>query len=189
MLIIVDPQIDFITGSLPVPGAVEAMDKLADYVRNHGDIYSCIVVTCDRHKMRHSSFKDFGGTWPSHCVESSVGAAVWPDLMNAFPNFSLIIHFLYKGESLDSDEYSILQTSGGREFIFDKIREHHINEIDICGLAGDVCVATTIEDAMTLYPDTLLQVIPDFIASLDGGDRINNLSETLALRNVALASE
>ena len=38
MLIIVDPQVDFINGSLPVNGAAEAMDSLAEYVKQHGDI-------------------------------------------------------------------------------------------------------------------------------------------------------
>lgn len=33
LLLIVDPQIDFITGTLPVAGAAEAMDALAKYVK------------------------------------------------------------------------------------------------------------------------------------------------------------
>ena len=33
LLLIVDPQIDFITGTLPVGGAAEAMDALAKYVK------------------------------------------------------------------------------------------------------------------------------------------------------------
>ena len=33
LLLIVDPQVDFITGSLPVEGAAKAMDALATYVK------------------------------------------------------------------------------------------------------------------------------------------------------------
>ena len=33
MLLIVDPQIDFINGSLPVPLAAEAMNELASYLK------------------------------------------------------------------------------------------------------------------------------------------------------------
>ena len=40
MLLVVDPQIDFISGSLPVKGAAEAMDALAAYVKAHGDEYA-----------------------------------------------------------------------------------------------------------------------------------------------------
>lgn len=32
ILLIIDPQIDFINGTLPVPGAEGAMNSLADYV-------------------------------------------------------------------------------------------------------------------------------------------------------------
>ena len=39
LLLIVDPQVDFITGTLPVGGAAEAMDALATYVKEHGDEY------------------------------------------------------------------------------------------------------------------------------------------------------
>ena len=37
MLLVVDPQIDFINGSLPVAGAAEAMDALAEYVKTSGE--------------------------------------------------------------------------------------------------------------------------------------------------------
>ena len=115
LLLIVDPQIDFITGSLPVPGAEPAMNALAEYVSQHGDVYTLIAVTCDRHPLRHSSFSDFGGQWPPHCVESSVGAAVWPPLMNALERHSDSVRFLYKGECLDKDEYSIFQSVKGAD--------------------------------------------------------------------------
>lgn len=39
MLLIVDPQIDFITGSLPVPGAEDAMNALALYLQEYGHLY------------------------------------------------------------------------------------------------------------------------------------------------------
>ena len=35
MLLIVDPQVDFISGTLPVVGGAEAMDGLAEYVKAH----------------------------------------------------------------------------------------------------------------------------------------------------------
>ena len=47
MLLIVDTQVDFINGSLPVKGPAEAMGALAEYVRNHGDEYTVKIVTSD----------------------------------------------------------------------------------------------------------------------------------------------
>ena len=40
MLLVVDPQLDFISGSLPVPGAAEAMDRLAQLNNINLDKYS-----------------------------------------------------------------------------------------------------------------------------------------------------
>ena len=176
LLLIVDPQIDFITGSLPVPGAESAMNALAEYVNQHGNIYSLVAVTCDRHPLRHSSFADYGGEWPAHCVESSVGAAVWPPLMKALERHSDSVRFLYKGEILDKEEYSIFQSSEGAADIDSVINVFGIDEIDICGLAGDVCVANTLRDALRLYPGIRFQILTHYTASLDGGTFITSLN-------------
>ena len=174
LLMIVDPQIDFITGTLPVPGAEKAMDALADYVSHKGDEYSLICVTCDRHPLRHSSFSEYGGKWPAHCEESSVGAAIWPPLMKALEKHSDSVRFLYKGESLDKDEYSIFQSLKGAEDMDRYINEKEITYIHICGLAGDVCVADTLRDAMHRYADIRFHILTHYIASLDGGAMIKD---------------
>ncbi len=170
LLLIVDPQIDFITGTLPVPGAEKVMDDLAIFVSNHANEYALICVTCDRHPLRHTSFTDFGGIWPIHCVESSVGAAIWPPLMEALMKNSDKIQILYKGVDLDKDEYSIFQSDERAAQMDKNIKVYDISEIDICGLAGDVCVANTIKDARSLYPNLHFQILYPYIASLDAGE-------------------
>ena len=47
LLLIVDPQVDFITGSLPVEGAAKAMDALATYVKEQSEEYSVKIVTAN----------------------------------------------------------------------------------------------------------------------------------------------
>lgn len=175
LLFIVDPQIDFITGSLPVPDAESAMNALAEYVDSHANDHVLICVTCDRHPIGHTSFCDFGGRWPSHCVESSVGAAVWPPLMKALEKYPGHVRFLYKGESHDKDEYSIFQSSKGAAEMDSLIKDFGIECIDICGLAGDVCVANTLEDAVRLYPDIRFHILTIYTASLDGGTLLTSL--------------
>ena len=64
ILLIVDPQVDFVNGSLPVTGAAEAMDALAAYVKEHGNEYVARLVTADWHPYHHCSFADEGGMWP-----------------------------------------------------------------------------------------------------------------------------
>ena len=76
LLLIVDPQIDFISGSLSVGGADEAMKKLGEYIGQHDGEYVLKVVTTDWHPYHHCSFKDQGGPWPAHCVQNTIGAAI-----------------------------------------------------------------------------------------------------------------
>lgn len=52
ILLIVDPQVDFISGSLAVEGAKEKMDALASALQN-------------------------GGQWPPHCVKGTAGSCVY----------------------------------------------------------------------------------------------------------------
>lgn len=166
MLLIVDPQIDFINGSLPVPGAEEAMDNLSSYVNEYAGIYDLICVTCDRHNMQHCSFVKFGGEWPPHCIESSVGAAIWPPLMTSLLKYSEKIHILYKGEDPTKDEYSIFQNSRGADYLDSIIKDNTIEQIDICGLAGDVCVASTLKDGVKIYPNIKFSTLEKFIANI-----------------------
>lgn len=79
-LMIVDPQIDFITGALPVPGAAGRIDKL--------------------------------------------------------------------------------------------IEDGRVERIDICGLAGDVCVRSTAEDAAERYGCKMIKILKQYSPSLDGGEAL-----------------
>lgn len=188
MLLIVDPQVDFITGSLPVPDAVNAMDRLAEYVKKHGEEYEVIAVTSDRHCMMHSSFKEYGGKWPRHCVEGSVGAAIWPSLMEALYTVSDHVALVYKGQECRREEYSIFDSKDGKPAVdaylegsHDNNKSGKITEVDICGLAGDVCVAQTLRDLKELYPELKVRILKRFTASIDGGIRLDELTKCYGL--------
>lgn len=181
MLLIVDPQIDFITGSLPVPGAEDAMDALAEYIRtNHAD-YRYIVVTADRHPMRHISFRLEGGEWPPHCVEDTVGAAVWPPIMNLLTEIPDKVIVLHKGEDAMREEYSIFKNSVATERILGLIESGSIGLTDICGLSGDVCVSDTVCDGHILAGMSEIRILTEFSPSIDGGKRLESLISKFGL--------
>lgn len=163
MLLIVDPQIDFINGSLPVKGAEKAMDDLAGYVAAHGHEYARIVITCDRHPADHCSFLENGGNWPAHCVGSSIGSCIWPKLTQALIPLSERVLILYKGENPAREEYSIFQATEEALKLHD-IFKGSISEVDICGLAGDVCVADTLKDLTTLFPTIHTTILTGYTA-------------------------
>ncbi len=181
MLLIIDPQVDFIDGTLPVPGAPEAMDALAGYIADNSDRYEVIALTADWHPADHHSFMDNGGEWPAHCVHDSAGAAIWPALYDAALETGRRVEVYHKGDRAEVEEYSVFQNPRSRESLVGLIRDLGITDIDICGLAGDVCVLSSLRNGLTLLPDVKFHVLLPYSPSLDGGTALASFIESRKL--------
>lgn len=179
LLMIIDPQIDFISGTLPVPGAISAMNSLAEYIHKKGQNYSVILITADRHPIRHCSFEQYGGKWPRHCVADSCGAAIWQPILDALYDYNGKIIFLYKGQDEDIEEYSIFKNKSARATILNIIKNEAISKIDICGLTGDICVASTVVDGIDLLGKEKFRILSQFSPSIDGGTTLGHLMDNL----------
>ena len=173
MLIIVDPQIDFTTGSLATAKGPEAMDRLAAAINNGAlDNYTWVIVTQDAHPTDHCSFVENGGVFPPHCVQETEGMNVYPSLEKAlvdsrFGNY----HFMTKGDLADKEEFSIFQNARSSEKLTYIIKEEiKFEGIDVCGIATDYCVYETVKDLMNIYPAKQIRVVTNCIAAVDDND-------------------
>jgi nicotinamidase/pyrazinamidase len=200
LMIIIDPQYDFISGTLPVPGAKEAMDKLAQYIEENPDEYDAFICTVDWHPYDHCSFKEEGGEWPRHCVQHSVGAAIYEPLLQVIAD--KLLYVARKGDEKCYEEYSAF--NGKRDTHDHLERAEALNyfitqyeEIEICGIAGNVCVLNSIVDLMN-NPNThirenwerifdkddyldFLVVRGEYSPSLDDGTALRNIVSRYAL--------
>lgn len=184
ILLIVDPQNDFITGSLPVEGAEGAMNALADYVEANIDAYSRILVTMDWHPTNHKSFKSNGGIWPAHCVAATSGAEVWPALKRVLDSHPGKVAYLTKGVGENREEYSVFRNRESASRIDEMVANRAGLTIGVCGIAGDVCVADTIFDGAKLYGSDIFRLLRRFSPSIDGGRRLDGLVVQLKLKEV-----
>ena len=181
-ILIVDAQKDFINGSLPVDGAEEAMNKLADHLAEHNGDYLLKIFTTDWHPYHHFSFKENGGTWPIHCVENSEGASIWFPLIRESANSKGMNIVLRKGDSPCKEEYSIFDNFKSAQKLKEMVEAYHIDELSICGLAGDICVTEAIKGAIKAFGKDKIKVLVEFSPSLDGGKTLKQLIEDNGLK-------
>jgi nicotinamidase/pyrazinamidase len=165
-LIVVDVQNDFLPGgALAVAGGDRILAPLAALMRS-GSLPT-IVATQDWHPPNHVSFasqhpprKPFDTIslygrdqvlWPDHCVAGSSGAGLHP----ALP-WERACAIVRKGMDPDVDSYSGFRNNydarGARPptGLAGYLREAGVRAVYVCGLARDVCVLATAEDAAEL---------------------------------------
>ncbi len=177
LLLIIDPQNDFINGALPVSGAADAMNNLAEYISRNSGKYIHKIVTADCHPFFHCSFCDCGGQWPRHCVHDSAGSAIWQPLFAPLYETEGAVSFLHKGQQEDTDEYSIFKNREATHIIREVVEKDRIDKIDVCGIAGDICVLQSINDGIDLFGAERINVLTAYSPSIDGGAALFDLIE------------
>ena len=174
LLIIVDPQIDFTTGSLSTAKGPASMDYLAKALNNGAwKNYGWIVVTQDAHPANHCSFVEQGGVFPPHCVQGTEGMNVYPalqEVLNSITPDIPNIHYMQKGDLAEKEEFSIFQNERSGEKLRKTIEDNGFEGIDICGIATDYCVYETTKDLMAFYPTKQIRIVTNCLAAVDDND-------------------
>ena len=173
LLIIVDPQIDFTTGSLATAKGPEAMDCLANAINNGVlEKYSWVAITQDAHPTNHCSFVENGGVFPAHCVQGTDGMNVYPNLQKAMNENKGKTEYVYlqKGDLPEKEEFSIFQNERCGEKLRETILDQKYEGIDVCGIATDYCVYETVKDLMAFYPANQIRIVTNCIAAVDDND-------------------
>jgi len=165
-LILIDVQPDF------MPGGALACHE-GDHILAGIDrllkrkLFRHTFATQDWHPPQHISFASmhpgcapfehislYGHTqtlWPVHCVQNTPGAALHPTI-----DWSGMTAVIRKGSDPQVDSYSGFRENHGPHGqrpstgLADQLRRHAINEVYVCGLARDVCVLWTAQDAVEL---------------------------------------
>ncbi|MBI5144855.1 MAG: bifunctional nicotinamidase/pyrazinamidase [Candidatus Omnitrophica bacterium] len=144
-LLIVDVQNDFCPGgALGVPEGDKIIPKINKYIKIFSKDKLPIFATRDWHPVRTRHFKDFGGSWPVHCIQNTRGAAFHPQL-----KLSPDIILVYKGIDPQKDGYSAFEAEDDRGIdLVRLLKKLGIKEIYIGGLATDYCVKFTALEAL-----------------------------------------
>jgi nicotinamidase/pyrazinamidase len=162
-LVVADVQPDFMPGgALPTQqgeGVIEPITRLLASPR-----FDLCVATQDWHPPGHISFASRHGRtpmetidlygheqtlWPDHCVQGSAGAQLHPAL-----GWNRIAAIIRKGADPDTDSYSGFRNNWNAQGnrpptgLAGYLHERNISDIYLCGLARDICVKWSAEDAV-----------------------------------------
>jgi nicotinamidase/pyrazinamidase len=160
-LLVIDVQNDFCPGgSLAVPEG----DRVVPVINRLAPRFAKVVATQDWHPPGHVSFAsshsgakafqtvELPGVgrqmlWPDHCLAGSPGAELHPGLQTA--PISLLVR---KGSRAELDSYSAFFENDRRTptGLSACLRELGCEELYLCGLATDVCVYYSAQDALRL---------------------------------------
>lgn len=181
ILVVVDVQYDFCNpnGALYVPGGDVVVNKVKDIIPN----FDYVIFTKDSHGLKHCSFKENGGIWPVHCVWNSIGEGIPVELLKAAKDYGIV----NKGGNDNEEEYGAfsddmefyfhVECTVDPEGTFNKVGGEYCDDVDelvVCGIAGDFCVVETLKNIVKWFDDTSrIKVYLDGVASIDGGETIN----------------
>jgi nicotinamidase/pyrazinamidase len=149
-------QHDFMPGgALAVPHG----DDVVPVINRLAARFDNVVATQDWHPREHVSFAsahpgrkpfetvqlDYGSQvlWPPHCVQGTRGAELHPELK--IPQAQLVIR---KGHHREIDSYSAFMEADRKTAtgLAGYLRERGLQQLFVCGLATDFCVAWTALD-------------------------------------------
>ena len=169
-LVVVDVQNDFTDpgGSLAVADAPAILPEVNARIAACRAAGGLVVYTQDWHPERTPHFTTDGGPWPVHCVRDTWGAALHPELDVDGP---VVRKGVDGGDGYSG--FSVRDPVSGdvtRTELGSLLEAHGAARVVVVGLAGDVCVAATAEDAAALGHPTVVPLAATRMVELHPGD-------------------
>ena len=139
LLIVIDMQNDFITGTLGSPQAQQILPnvtaKIAEYRQNGGKI----IFTRDTHGENYLATQEGQYLPVAHCIEGTAGHLI--------------------ADELDTNGCEVFNKPNfGSLELAKKAAEGGFDEIEICGLCTDICVVSNALILKAQIPETKITV-------------------------------
>lgn len=154
-LVVVDMLYDFIDGSLACQNAENAVAETVKFINkvtknessDENEIRDIVPVLFirDHHPQNHSSFKEFGGIWPAHCVIGTRGGEIHEDLKD----FAVEELIFDKGTNVSCEQYSGYEgINNAGQSLGEVLDLLDVSDVYVCGIATEYCVRNTCEDLL-----------------------------------------
>jgi len=139
LLIVVDMQNDFITGTLGSPQAQAILPKVKDKIEQYKKSGATIIFTRDTHHSDYMETQEGRNLQVLHCIEGTEG------------------HTIADGLDTDGCEIFDKPTFGSLE-LAERAASGGFDEIELCGLCSDICVVSNALILKAQLPGTKVTV-------------------------------
>ena len=159
LLIVVDYQNDFVSGSLGFDKAKELDLPITNKIKEYKSNNDKVVFTFDTHDDNYLNTFEGKNLPISHCIKNTNG------------------HLLYGNVALncDKDDLCFYKTTFGSDELYNFLKNNKFESIELVGLVSNICVLTNAVLARVAQSETQIIVDSNCIASND--EKLN--SETI----------
>mgnify|MGYP003290550988 CR=1 FL=1 len=158
LLIVVDMQNDFVTGTLANPAAEAIIPNIINKLKEKD--YSYLIFTRDTHQKDYLKTQEGKNLPVEHCIEGTEGWEIVPELWE-FAKDAIIVDkpsFGFNGWERVLNEHFADE---------DMFPEDFPNEIELIGTCTSICVASNATILKSIYPEMPISVDSSCCACLN----------------------
>lgn len=150
LLIIVDYQVDFVSGALGFDGAEKLDAPICQRIEEYLSAGDYIAFTFDTHHSNYLETQEGRNLPAPHCISETEGHKL----------FGRVAGYLDKG-------ISFYKPSFGSGALFNYLLDHPFDSIELCGLVSHICVLTNALVCKTAQSETPIIVDATLTDSFD----------------------
>ncbi len=136
-LVVVDMQVDFITGALGTPEAVEIVPEVCARIRKAADEGADILCTMDTHADSYLTTQEGIKLPVPHCIKGTPGWALCPEVLDCLPESAVVFE----------------KPTFGSRALFEYAAQKGYDHIELCGLCTDICVISNALGLKAFLPE------------------------------------
>lgn len=163
-VVVIDAQNDFITGNLGSDEALEAYDRIKDYITNWPDNEDVFIFTQDTHEANDYAGSIEGQRVVNHCRKDCWGWKIPGALRDLFED---------NPYTIEKSTFGSFQLPIQMKEVF-QFRED-MDEIEICGFCTDICVISNALILRAAFPGAKISVLANLCAGTTPINHVNAL--------------
>lgn len=146
LLIVVDMQNDFITGSLGTPEAVAIVPGVQEKIRRYQAEDAAVILTMDTHAENYADTQEGRNLPVKHCIKGTPGWELHSSIAGLISDYP---HTVYEKVTFGSSSFATDLSCG---------KYQAYTDIELIGLCTDICVISNALLVKTFLPEAHIRV-------------------------------